>query len=171
MIVVSNASPLIYLGKLGQLGLLHKQYGQILISGEVYNEVVVNGLRMGALDATAVDVLVKQGLIQVVTLDFPDPIPDWVNAIDLGEAETILLAQQRPADLAIIDNHHARMAARHLGLSIKGTIGVLLSAFREGHLSIDEFEWVIGIIKSRPEIWISDRLCDLAMAQAKSFHP
>jgi predicted nucleic acid-binding protein len=42
--VVSNAGPLIALGKLGQLGLLLKLYGEILIPREVCNEVVINGL-------------------------------------------------------------------------------------------------------------------------------
>jgi hypothetical protein len=64
--VVSNAGPLIALGKLGQLGLLLTLYRNILIPREVYNEVVVNGLRLGADDASAVDFLVRQGHIRVV---------------------------------------------------------------------------------------------------------
>ena len=50
MIIVSNAGPLIALGKLGQLGLLLRLYDRILIPREVYREVVVNGLRLGAPD-------------------------------------------------------------------------------------------------------------------------
>jgi predicted nucleic acid-binding protein len=46
--VVSNAGPLITLGKLGQLSMLLTLYGDILIPREVYNEVVINGLRLGA---------------------------------------------------------------------------------------------------------------------------
>ena len=53
MIVVSNAGPLIALGKLGQLGLLLRLYDRILIPREVYREVVVNGLRLGVPDARA----------------------------------------------------------------------------------------------------------------------
>ena len=56
MKVVSNAGPLIARGQLGQLGLLLKLYSEILIPREVYNEVVANGLRLGALDAQAVSV-------------------------------------------------------------------------------------------------------------------
>jgi predicted nucleic acid-binding protein len=49
--VVSNAGPLIALGKLGQLSMLLTLYGAIFIPRQVYNEVVINGLRLGADDA------------------------------------------------------------------------------------------------------------------------
>jgi hypothetical protein len=54
---ISNATPLIYLGKLGQLGLLFKLYTWIAIPQEVYAEVVTNGLRLGAPEAQYVDYL------------------------------------------------------------------------------------------------------------------
>lgn len=167
MIVVSNATPLIYLGKLGQLNLLLKLYTQISIPGEVYNEVVVNGLRLGAPDAMAVNLLIQQEHIQVVAPKILTPLPDWVEKIDLGEVETILLAQQINADWVLIDNLHARVAARRLKVPVKGTIGILLAAVRENYLSLDELEWLIEIIKSRPELWISDSLCDQALTQAR----
>src|SRR5919199_5800918 len=78
-VAASDAShswrPLIALGKLGQLGLLLTLYGNILIPREVYNEVVVNGLRLGADDASAVDFLVQQGYIRVVEVALPSPLP------------------------------------------------------------------------------------------------
>jgi predicted nucleic acid-binding protein len=50
--VVSNARPLIALGKLGQMGLLIKLYGKVTVSPEVYDEVV-RGIKSGAPDAVA----------------------------------------------------------------------------------------------------------------------
>ena len=61
MIVVSNAGPLIALSKLGRLGLLLKLYDEIIIPGEVYKEVVVNGARLGAQDAFSVKRIVSGG--------------------------------------------------------------------------------------------------------------
>ena len=46
MNVVGNTGPLIALGKLGQLSLLRTLYGEILIPGKVYHEVVINGLHL-----------------------------------------------------------------------------------------------------------------------------
>jgi predicted nucleic acid-binding protein len=113
--VVSNAGPLIALGKLGQLGLLLKLYGEILIPREVYNEVVTNGLRLGTSDAQAVDFLIRQGHIRVVEVALPSPLPAWSQPIDAGELEVIVLAQQQSADWVLIDNIHARQAARRFG--------------------------------------------------------
>lgn len=167
MKVVSNAGPLIALGKLGQLGLLIKLYDDILIPREVYNEVVVNGIRLGASDAQAVDFLVKQGQIRVMDITLPTPLPIWAQPIDAGELETIVLAQQQFADWVLIDNKHARMAARQAGLSLKGTVGLLLEAFRQQYLSLPEFELLIQNIKAQPDLWISERLCDQSLAQAR----
>ena len=45
--VVSNAGPLINLGKLKALPLLEKLYGKIYISREVYKEAVLEGIERG----------------------------------------------------------------------------------------------------------------------------
>jgi predicted nucleic acid-binding protein len=165
--VVSNAGPLIALGKLGQLDLLLKLYDEILVPREVYDEVVVNGLRLGGPDAQAVDFLVQQSHIQVVDVTLPSPPPSWAQPIDAGELEVIVLAQQQAADWVLIDNAHARKAARQVGLPLKGRVGLLLEAFRRGYLSLQEFEFLIQNIKAQPSPWISERLCDRALAQAK----
>lgn len=167
MKVVSNASPLIALGRLGQLGLLLRLYGEILIPREVYNEVVVNGLRLGAPDAQAVDFLIRQGNIRVVDVVLPSSPPPWAQPIDAGELEAIVLAQQQSADWVLIDNVHARKAARQAGLPLKGTVGLLLGAFRQGYLSFQEFELLLQNIKAQPDLWISERLCDQALTQAR----
>ncbi len=52
MKVVSNASPLITLARIGHLDSLHKLYDVVHISTEVYNEVVIAGA--GLPGATAV---------------------------------------------------------------------------------------------------------------------
>jgi hypothetical protein len=81
MNVVSNAGPLIALGKLGQLSLLLTLYGEILMPREVYHEVVINGLRLGAEDAAAVDFLVRQGHIRVVEVVLLPTLPPGRNRL------------------------------------------------------------------------------------------
>ena len=167
MRVVSNAGPLIALGKLGQLGLMLKLYSEVLIPREVYNEVVVNGLSVGASDAQAVDFLIQQGHVRVADVALPSPLPNWGHSIDAGEVEVIVLAQQQEADWVLIDDAHARQAARQVGLSLKGTVGVLLEAFRKAYLSLQEFELLMQNIKAQPDLWIGEQLCDRALGQAQ----
>src|SRR5215510_10287219 len=154
------------MGKLGQLSMLLTLYGDILIPREVYNEVVINGLRLGADDAPAVAFLVQQGYIQVVEVVLPSPLPAWGQSLDAGEIEVIVRGQQQAVDWVFIDNEHARKAARVVGLPLKGTVGLLLEAWRQGHLSLQAFELLIQEIKHRPDLWISAQLCDRALAQA-----
>jgi predicted nucleic acid-binding protein len=165
--VVSNAGPLIALGKLGQLSLLLTLYGEILIPREVYNEVVINGLRLGADDAPAVDFLVQQGHFRVVEVALPSIPPAWAQSLDAGEIEVIVLGQQQAADWVLVDNEHARKAARQVGLPLKGTVGLLLEAWRQGHFSLQAFELLIQEVKTRPDLWISAQLCDSALEQAR----
>jgi predicted nucleic acid-binding protein len=97
----------------------------------------------------------------------PSPLPAWAQSIDAGELEVIVLAQQQAADWVLIDNVHARKAAREAGLPLKGTVGLLMQAFRRGYLSLREFELLIQNIKAQPDLWISEQLCDQALAQAR----
>lgn len=167
MKVVTNATPLIFLGKLGQLGLLFKLYNDIFVPGEVYKEVVLNGLRLGAAEAPAIHFLVQRAQLQVVQVNLPVPRPTWTELIDAGELEVIALALHQAIDWVLIDNLHARKAARQVGLKVKGTLGVLLDAFRQQHLTLHELELLIHTVRVHPDIWISDILCEQVLTQAK----
>lgn len=52
MIVVSDASPLIYLGGIGQLALLQDLFGRVVVPQQVWDEVV--GAGEGRLGSAAV---------------------------------------------------------------------------------------------------------------------
>ncbi|HUT33233.1 MAG TPA: hypothetical protein VNE39_07130 [Planctomycetota bacterium] len=167
MSAVCDAGPLIALGRLGQLDLLLKLHSEVVVASEVYHEVVTEGVRIGAADAAAVDLLVRNRRIQVVAVPLPAPLPDWAGAIDPGEVATIILAQQRPSYAVLIDDAHARQAARSVGLTPKGTVGLLLQGFRSGHLSAEEFALLMEGIKAEPTLWISDSLCDEALRRVR----
>lgn len=51
MIVISNATPLIYLGRIDQVELLKKLYKKIYITPSVKQEVIDKGKEMGYSDA------------------------------------------------------------------------------------------------------------------------
>lgn len=49
-----------------------------------------------------------------------------------GEVEVMILAQEQKADLVIIDDNAAKKTAKYLGLTVTGTLGVLLKAKQKG---------------------------------------
>jgi len=164
--VVSNAGPLIALGKLGQLGLLARLFDEVWIPLGVYEEVVAGGMRLGAPDAYLTQRMIEQGSIRVMSVDVSDDDP-WMQYIDIGEVEVIALAKREGVAWTLIDEVHAREIAREEGLPIKGTLGVIVEALRQSLLTIQEFEVLIAEIKARPDIWISEHLCNQVLQQVR----
>ena len=58
--------------------------------------------------------------------------------LDQGEMDVILLAQELEADWVLVDEKLGRKVAKAVGLRVKGTLGVLLTAYRAEFLSQDE---------------------------------
>ena len=52
----------------------------------------------------------------------PDPV---LSHLDFGEAQAIALALEYEAELLLLDERDATIAARQLGLTVTGTLGVL----------------------------------------------
>jgi predicted nucleic acid-binding protein len=136
--IVSNSTVLIYLAKIGKLNLLKKLFIDVLIPVEVFNEVVVNGKEQQHFDAFLVEGAIEEGWIEVKKIKVDEELMEF--GIDKGEAEAISLAKS--LGLAIlIDQTHARIAAKALGLKPRGTIFVLLAALRKKYLTQEEYHY------------------------------
>ncbi|NIA09177.1 MAG: DUF3368 domain-containing protein [Nitrospiraceae bacterium] len=113
--VVSNSTPLIYLAKANQLGLLHGMAKQVFIPEAVYREVVIEGKRLEEKDAYRVERAIKQGwmIVQDVKIIYPVEI-----TIHPGEAEVISLAKEKGIETVLMDNAKARAASELAGLRV-----------------------------------------------------
>lgn len=163
--VLCDASPLMVLGKVNRLDLLADLYQEVRISRAVYDEVVTQGLAQGASDAFTVRLFWQRQKWPIV--DVPATVLSaYTPAVVLGpgEAETLALAQTLTDPLVLLDDEVARAEARRLGLRLRGTLGTLALAYREGLLSFDRVELLIREIGSRPDIWIGARLCEQVLA-------
>lgn len=130
MIVVADTTPLNYLILIGEIEILPRLYGRVVIPPAVQSEL--------AHDAAppAVRTWLAEGhpwleiLVPGATMD-----PELME-LDAGEREAIALAEQISADQLIIDERSGRRAAERRGLSVIGTVGVLREAADEGLLDL-----------------------------------
>ena len=159
MKAVANAGPLIVLGKLGLTHLLSRLYDSILVPAPVYQEVVTRGLELGQPDAYAVQMAVARHDLVMVGVEVGETSAEGVEpCLHLGERAAIQLARQEAADWVLLDDQLAREQALELGLCVKGTLGVIVEAFRQRLLNAEEVELVFQVILDRDDIWISDAL-------------
>jgi uncharacterized protein len=123
MIVVSDTSPLCNLALIDHLWLLKSIYQTVIIATIVADELAA----------------AKNPIIATI------PQLDWIQSrsltnrtiatqlqrdrgLDAGEANAIALALELQADDLLIDERLGRREATHLGLSIIGILGILITA-------------------------------------------
>jgi hypothetical protein len=130
MKVVSNASALINLARIGKLELLHELYGELVIPEAVWQEVVIEGARQPGTDEVKAAAWIKKHVITNKQL-----LHALQQDLDAGEAEAIALASEIKAELLLMDERLGRETAHHLGLRYIGLIGVLIEARHKGLIS------------------------------------
>ena len=149
-VVVSNASPLINLARANHFDLLVEFYDQIVIPQAVYDEVVVRGQgRDGSREvkeASWIETQVPKDDLAVRAL---------ATELGKGEASAIILAQELQADLLLMDETRGRRIAQQLGLNVRGTLGILARARREGR--IPNLRQALDLLRARGT-WISSDL-------------
>ncbi|MEW6368259.1 MAG: DUF3368 domain-containing protein [Acidobacteriota bacterium] len=155
--VVADAGPLIALSKLNLLPVLRLLYERVHFTGGVYDEAVTAGRRLGHEDAQELASFLKRaGWEAVHSVGIRHELDGM--PLDRGEKESISLALDMSA-LLLMDEGRGREMARRLHLPLKGTLGVLIQAYRRGFLAADELRHYFEQIETRKDIWISPGLC------------
>lgn len=166
MTVVSNAGPLIALGKLGRLDILQSLYQTVIVPQQVYDETVTTGIALGAPDAQLISEYFKRGVLERTQVQV-DRLEDEIE-IHEGEKAAIELALATGADAVLLDDAASRETAQKYGLKPKGTLGVILEAVDRGVLAKEQGELLVEQIRQRRDIWIRDSLCALVLRRLQS---
>jgi predicted nucleic acid-binding protein len=83
--------------------------------------------------------------------------------LGLGEAEAIALAAERKGTLLLIDEVQGRRVALKMGISVKGTLGLLLEGYRRRHVP----DLKAAVLRMRDRgAWIEDEIVAATLAAA-----
>ena len=148
--VVSNTTPIISLLKIGKLEILKDLYDEIYIPQEVFNEIEAGKHKKYYLN------LLTFEWIKIEQIQDRKSIA-YLLDLDKGEAEAIVLATESEADLILLDESLGRFHAKHAGLRVTGTIGILVKAKKQGLIS--ELKPLILELKDKG-VWLSESLIE-----------
>lgn len=131
MTVIADTSPLQYAVEIDAAQTLFMLYGPIVVPVAVYSEM----LHPGSPLLLRRWVEANRRKIQVQSVQVPGD--HQLACLDPGEIEAIVLAQQTPESLLIIDDADGRKEALRRGLRIIGLLGVIRDAGLRGFLDFE----------------------------------
>ena len=157
-VVISDTSPVRALAYLGHLDWLEQLFHQVVLPPAVAAE-----LRNPPTGLQAVDV----GTWPFFVVRAPgnaDRVAELRSVLDVGEAEAIALAEELRAELVLIDELTGRDVARQCGLTVLGTLGVLLRAKQDG-LCV-AVRGLLDRLQNELSFWVSPSLRRSILQQA-----
>lgn len=146
--VVSNTTPLIALLKISRLDILRELFTEISIPRAVYQEIEAGKNKEYFQDVS------RLNWIHIVEIHDKSALKYFLD-LDAGESEAIVLATELEAGLLLMDEKLGRFHAKHAGLRVTGTIGVLIKAKKQG--LVKAIKPLLYELKSKG-IWIKENL-------------
>jgi len=161
VIAFINASPLMYLGKLGLFVHLPKLYEPIITCSRVKEELLED---LSAPEHAAIDIAFSSWL----SIKEPEDVAFINKLLELnihpGETGVLALARESQDDnVLIIDDLAAREISRALGLKVIGTLGILLELVKNGIVSSEEAKGSLKYLVEKTTFRISTKLYSLVL--------
>jgi hypothetical protein len=123
--ITADAGPLIGLARAGLLGILPRLYPAVEVPPAVVDELRIAEDRPGS---RALREAQAAGWLVTVALESPERVTELADVVDRGEAEAILLAEERGSLFLLLDERRGRVLARSRGVPVVGTGAVLVAA-------------------------------------------
>ncbi len=158
-VLVVNASPLIFLGNANRLDLLQSAGARVVVPHAVFDEVTGSKHADPAARALAN----ANWIEREASVSIPSTVVEW--DLGPGESAVIALALGVAGATTVIDDLSGRKCALAHRLSVMGTLGLVISAHRRGH--VDNPRQVLLDLRASG-MWLSDSVVERALRLAGS---
>lgn len=146
-IIIADASCLIALTNINALWILENVYQKVYITQTILNEY-----ELPIPNFIEVKEVIDLNLLRVLN-----------GYLDPGEATAIALGIENPESILILDDLKGRKEAQKLKLRFTGTLGVLIRAKKENHIT--DVLFYIDLLRESG-FRISEKIIDLAIQQS-----
>lgn len=161
--VVADTGPLIHLSEIGCVHLL-KYFQKIYVPESVRDEYYKHKRKS---DPDFFD-------LQNITLTKaqPEEIFDFIskhglNNLHSGERDCLYLCQKLTIDTIFTDDLAARDAAKKLGITPVGSLGIVARLFKEQYISLDQAEKFLLSLYETSSLFVTKTLVDLVIEELR----
>lgn len=147
--IISDTTALIVLSKLEQFSLLSNLFERVIIPSVVYDELITK------------EAIALPDFFQIEPVSHHDIMLELM-VLDAGEAQAISLANRLKLPL-LIDEKKGRKIAQHQGISVFGTVGLIITNTKRGFITADTALILLDRLVS-----VNFRISDNLLQQAKT---
>lgn len=160
MIVISDTTPIVSLIKISRIDLLEKLFGEVCIPEAVFRELTTN-----TIFESEAEVVQNSPFLKTIPVKNRKSLEilQAASGLDDGESEAIILADELKSDILVIDERKGRKVAQKLGITITGTIGILIQAHDEKIISTEDIKIYLEQLRNS-NIRLSDSLIQEALS-------
>lgn len=151
-IAICDAGPIIHLDELNSLDLL-SDFNPLLVSKIVQAEIIKHrpdALHSAGFLYKAVDV--------IPPMEPRLSVLSKALSLDMGELESLSLAQGMLGIFFLTDDAAARLAAEELGCKVHGTVGIIIRAIRKKTRTVQEAVALLNQIPSETTLFLRPSL-------------
>lgn len=147
--LVFDATPLIYITKVGLSKVFEDLKDEKLTSPEVKKEVVNQGKNKGFPDANILEKMFQNNVFKVTGPNNQEFLANLLETkgLHITDAEDLAIARERDG-IAIVDDEVARKTARIYGISYVGTSYILMRAVVQGLITKERAKQAVNEIIS-----------------------
>ena len=136
MKVISDATPLIHLAKIGKINFLEKLFDKIIIEKEIYKEVVEEGENFNKTEVLLINNLIKNKFIIVKEAKKIIEIP----SLHKGEKKSISLCRELKIKELLIDEKEGFNSATMFGLNPIRTTSILIILLDKKFINFKQYK-------------------------------